>query len=78
MLFSNAQINYFFFSHPGYLRQGKDEANIYGISVMRQVLLQTCSHVSGVTNGGSQGLCGLQMCFVWLAECFKFELIANV
>lgn len=26
--------------------QGKDEANIYGISVMGQVLSQTCSRVS--------------------------------
>lgn len=44
-----AQVKSFSFSHPGYLLQGKGEANIYGPSVTRQVLLQTCSHVSGVT-----------------------------
>lgn len=44
------------FSHPGYHTQGKNEADIYGISVMRQVLLQTGSHLSEVTSGGSLGL----------------------
>lgn len=49
------QIN-FFFSYPGYHTQGKNEADIYGISVMRQVLLQTGSHLPEVTSGGSLGL----------------------
>lgn len=53
-------------------------ASAHGLSSMRHVLLQTCSRVSEVTHGSSQGFCGLQMCFVWLAESFKFELIANV
>lgn len=53
---------------------------------MRTLLWYVCNEAGSVTDtfasitvtsGGSLGLRGLQMCFVWLAQYFTFELLAN-